>query len=406
MSEQHHCLQSEILDLMPERVVRFRVDDHSIVYCNPAWAQGHQATVEALLGRRLDDLLTPREMEALHAQLARLALTGSVDADPEPVPAPEGSDRWLAWRDQPVDDGREVLAVGREITERRRAERALAASEERFRDLADRANDVVFHVALRPRPRFTYLSPAVESLLGVTAAELETDPNRFVEMLDEDGRALVLVALEGGELPERLDLRFKRRDGTVVVEIQITPLPDGLQGIGRDVTEVRALQAELTAMSMRDPLTGLVNRRLLDELLSAAVRAAERNKRPVTVAFLDLDAFKVVNDVHGHAAGDQVLCVVAERLLQAVRASDVVARLGGDEFVLLLEGDRAATDEVIHRVQATLARPIDLRDGSVVRARSSIGRACTTEVGWNPERLLASADAEMYETKRARAVHT
>jgi len=403
MSEHHHCVQSEILDLMPERVVRFAVGDHSILYCNRAWALGHGAPAMALVGRRLDDLLTTPEITGMNQQLSRLDSGLPMLADPEPLPAPEGSGRWLAWRDQLVEDGREVLAVGRDVTERRRAEQELAASEARFRELADRASDVVFHIALTPHPHFTYLSPAVERLLGVSVEELTTDLDRFVEMLDADGRAVVLAALSSQEMSERFDLRFRHPDGRMMVgEIQVTSLPDGIQGIARDVTEVRALQAELAALAARDPLTGLVNRRLLDELLASALSAARRNGTTVTVAYLDLNDFKAVNDIHGHDAGDQVLRVTARRLLLAVRANDVVARVGGDELVLVLAGNRSATDDVIHRVREVVAQPIDLPDGSELHLTASIGRASTDEVGWDPTRLLATADTEMYEAKHHR----
>lgn len=401
MDDQDCRMQAEILDVMPERVVRFSLADHSIVYCNPAWARSHGAPADFLLGRRLEDLLTAPELEALRLQLARLESHRPLLADPDPLPATDDPNRWVAWRDQLVADGRDVLAIGRDVTEHHRAEQELAASEARFRDLADRATDVVFHLSTSPQPHFTYLSPAVERFLGSTAEELTADFSRLVGMLDDEGVALVQAAMRGDDLPERFDMRFRRADGHVLIgEIQITLLPDGIQGIGREVTEVRALQAELAALATRDPLTGLVNRRLLDELLRTSLNAAQRNGSALTIAALDLNEFKAVNDAHGHAGGDEVLLAVSERLLTTVRQADVVARVGGDEFVLVLDGDRSATDDVIERVRDRVAQPIELTDGSTVRCPASIGRASTSEVGWDPATLLAAADAEMYGTKR------
>ena len=89
---------------------------------------------------------------------------------------------------------------------------------------------------------------------------------------------------------------------------------------------------------MRDPLTGLANRRLLDELLGRAIQRAKRLGTPLSVVFLDLDTFKSVNDTYGHEAGDAVLRVTAARLQTAVRDADVVARYGGDEFIVVYEG--------------------------------------------------------------------
>jgi diguanylate cyclase (GGDEF)-like protein len=183
--------------------------------------------------------------------------------------------------------------------------------------------------------------------------------------------------------------------------MQTTLIRNGLQGVGRDVTELRALQEKLTALALRDPLTGLANRRLFNELLDADLARTRRSAQVLAVAFLDLDGFKHVNDTYGHDAGDTVLCETARRLLSMVRGADSVARIGGDEFVIVWEPSEIASDRLIWRLRTALSAPIDL-DGTVsVRCPASIGRADTNEVGYDAAALLAAADADMYRVKRA-----
>ena len=170
------------------------------------------------------------------------------------------------------------------------------------------------------------------------------------------------------------------------------------------MTEIGRLQAELTQLSLRDPLTGLANRTLLDQQLNTALWRATRTGDRIVVAFLDLNNFKGVNDIYGHAAGDAVLRAVAERLTRIVRRGDVLARIGGDDFVVVLDpaGDIAA--ELLTRIGRALAVPVDIGDGQQVTCTASIGVAENTRVGNDAKRLLAAADADMYVSKRVARV--
>ena len=169
----------------------------------------------------------------------------------------------------------------------------------------------------------------------------------------------------------------------------------------QDVTEQRQMRERLAHAAIHDPLTGLPNRVLfLDRLTMALSRAARHGSR-VAVAFLDVDRFKLVNDGLGHAAGDELLRAVAERLAEAVRDEDTVARFGGDEFTILwetLEDDDEAV-VVAHRVLDSLKRPFEL-DGSPVYVTASIGVTVTD--GQSPAAtVLRDADAAMYMAKEA-----
>ena len=176
----------------------------------------------------------------------------------------------------------------------------------------------------------------------------------------------------------------------------------------QDITERRNAEQELRALTdvladrvLRDPLTGLANRVLLEERLSLALSRDARTGGSTAVIFLDLDGFKEVNDQYGHAAGDEVLRGVAERLTTAVRPFDTVARVGGDEFVVLVEQATAQALEVLPgRVGDAVCRPMVLL-GHTVTVGASLGVAVSRAGDTDAEWLLNQADARMYDAKRA-----
>jgi diguanylate cyclase (GGDEF)-like protein len=254
---------------------------------------------------------------------------------------------------------------------------------------------------LEPQPHFDYMSPSVQRILGYPPSFFD-DFTRFLDILSDDDRATIDLGFLGQPLPERSDFHIRHANGSIVIgEMQINAIDGGLQGVGRDVTELRSLQASLAALALRDPLTGLANRRLLQELLDADRARTQRSGVPIAVAYLDLDDFKTINDTHGHEAGDIVLCETARRLLAIVRGADIVARLGGDEFVIVYEPNDPSSDNLIQRLDEALAAPITVRIGISVACPASIGVADSRTVGYDAGALLEAADAAMYRAKRA-----
>ena len=168
------------------------------------------------------------------------------------------------------------------------------------------------------------------------------------------------------------------------------------------ITRYRESQAELTYLSQHDNLTGLANRTLGRERIERAIAVARRQQRRVALLFVDLDNFKSINDSLGHAAGDEFLRQVAQRLLTAVRASDVVARQGGDEFVLGLTdvGDVADASAVATAALQRMEGMFSIRD-TEVSSSCSIGIAVFPEDGEDYESLLRKADTAMYRAKEA-----
>ena len=158
----------------------------------------------------------------------------------------------------------------------------------------------------------------------------------------------------------------------------------------------------LESVAYHDALTQLPNRRLLMEHLRHAVANSDRHGHRLAVCFLDLDGFKQVNDRYGHDAGDEVLCQVARRLQDGVRASESVARLGGDEFVILLTdfGDLARCEDILQRLLTDLSQPIQIGQHSV-QVQASIGVALYPAPGAKSDALLERADQAMYRAKQA-----
>ena len=182
----------------------------------------------------------------------------------------------------------------------------------------------------------------------------------------------------------------------VLVALAVPALAAGACGVALD-RRLRFARSQ----ALRDPLTGLPNRVLLEDRIERALQSAQRTGDSFTLILVDLDGFKEVNDVRGHSAGDAVLRSLAKRFEAIVRASDTVARVGGDEFVILSVGtgndEQAAA--LVGRLRHALRRPFRV-EGTSVEIDGSIGWAVFPTDGATADELLARADGQMYATKR------
>ena len=171
----------------------------------------------------------------------------------------------------------------------------------------------------------------------------------------------------------------------------------------QEIGERKTAEERAHALSIRDPLTNLVNRRSLIQQLEHAVATADRGKSEFALLFLDLDKFKSINDTLGHEVGDELLRQVAARLLAAVRVSDVVARLGGDEFVVLLAGAGAAANaaRVARKIEQAHRLPFEIK-GHRVHTSTSVGIALYPQDAGNAAQLMKNADTAMYHAKQNR----
>jgi diguanylate cyclase (GGDEF)-like protein/PAS domain S-box-containing protein len=285
----------------------------------------------------------------------------------------------------------------------------LKQSEARFASLVRNASDVVTVVEIDST--ITYASPSSQRTLGYSSGDL--DGTRFVDLVHEDDKTRALsfisAASEGEELTGTIEFRVRRRDGSFIyTETQRTnllhdPNVHGIVLTTRDVSERREFEEQLSHQAFHDSLTGLANRVLFRDRVTHALERQERDQRPVSVLFMDLDDFKTVNDSLGHAAGDGLLGEVGERIREILRAPDTAARLGGDEFAVLLEdsGDGIGAADVAERLIHSLDAPFHLENKEVF-VRASIGIA-VAEPGDHEiddvEALMRNADVAMYMAK-------
>lgn len=364
------------------------------------WArQIHPADRELILER--EDLLAARHPEGLVQREYRLC-------------AADGREIWVLDDEmvtQTDDDGTPVLVQGVlvDISQRKRAEQELQASEEQTRMIIDTASYAFIGMDTEGRV-IDWNQRAVETFgwsreeaMGSVLADLII-PEAQREA-HQHGLARFLSTGEGPLLGKRVEVTALGRDGRAF-PIELTIWPIRARGEVRfnalvdDITIRKQLEDQLRHQALHDPLTGLPNRALFVDRLQHALDRTERGPAgSIAVLFLDLDDFKTVNDSLGHEAGDRLLEAVAERLGQTLRAGDTAARLGGDEFAILLEeAPDGEPQAVAARILARLARPLEI-ESQVVSALGSIGIALSGDHGNTPEELLRNADLAMYLAK-------
>ena len=282
---------------------------------------------------------------------------------------------------------------------------ALRGHEQRLSSLLRHSSDII--LTFDRRGRLSYVSPAVQRVLGTTPEELAKRPwFRWLQPADlARVRSDVRRLLAAPGTSATYQVRVWHAGGgwrwleCICTNLLDDPVVDGIVCNAREVTAAMELQNELRHQASHDPLTRLANRTLFTERLENALQAAHDTGQPVSVLLIDLNDFKQVNDTLGHLAGDAVLTAVADRLRSCVRVGDTAARLGGDEFAVVLpDTGELVAGQLAGQFLDRLTDPVDV-EGQPVRASAAIGVAtgsAETAMG-----LLRIADEAMYQAKSA-----
>jgi diguanylate cyclase (GGDEF)-like protein/PAS domain S-box-containing protein len=300
---------------------------------------------------------------------------------------------------------RSSQAIDQSLLRLQQSNRALEASEQRFRAVAEAASDWIWETDRHHR--LTYLSQRFVSVTGYRVEDWLGQP--LNQLLSCDTTPLLpWLDTQADSDPQQLaNLRCNYRDPTgqnrycrisarsILLEGQLA----GYRGTASDITDEVAAHARIQHLSMHDALTGLPNRNKLSRHLEQALlRGSEAP--PLALLLLDLDSFKPINDSLGHPAGDAVLQEVATRLRESTRDGDLVARLGGDEFVLVLHGldNRNEIDRFCARLIDLLQQPITFEEHQL-HIGASVGIAQARAQGFDAGELIRCADIALYQAK-------
>lgn len=316
--------------------------------------------------------------------------------------------RWLFFQAYVACAALLVLPIAALLAERAKLTGQWRESEARYRSIAESLGDAVTDVGSDGVIR--YASPAICEIAGVHADVLIGRPARelvcqddldlliaaYVEANEQPGIAAVVQYRgpadgEGNQRWYEASMRALQRDGRL----------DGVLSSIRDITKRKATELSLVRAADLDPLTGLPNRRAFMRDLEERCAHVSADQRMGSVALLDLDHFKAINDCHGHAVGDAVLKGVAEAIAKLLRAQDRVARIGGEEFAFLICGAEIdAAVQAAERLRAAVGELSFVADQGTFRVTASLGLAKLSDSLPNFDALKA-ADVALYKAKAA-----
>jgi diguanylate cyclase (GGDEF)-like protein/PAS domain S-box-containing protein len=278
--------------------------------------------------------------------------------------------------------------------------------DQRFKAIVEAASDAILSSSLDGV--IESWNPGAERLFGYSSAEaIGMHLLRLVPREDREQILTLLRRVAAGESLDGIESKRLLRDGSELeVSLSLSPIRDrgekvvGVAAVARDISSRKRFEEQLRELALRDPLTGLYNRRQFEAELERELALARRTGRRGVVLMIDLDRFKDVNDAFGHAAGDEMLCAVAGVLARRLRSSDLIARIGGDEFAaILLDSDAEMGDAIARSLEERINA---LRGGTegAITTSASIGSAPFGAEDDGRGEVLQRADEAMYARKR------
>lgn len=411
LDDVHDLLAQWTAPHLPPRLAR-AVKDESAVYVSvdEAFSQ--------ILGWGRDELVGERALQIVHPDDHDLAIANWVDMLEHPGPGrrvrlrhqhKDGHWVWLEiMNDNRLNDpdDPEVVAEMVDISDEMATHEALRASEQLLRELAQTIPIGLVHSD--PLGRVLFANDRLGEILGVDRFESVDDLVAAVAPDDADAVALAVSSTVGTQTGADLELRVPWAAGSVRhCTLRLRPLVNddgvvtGIIGCVEDVTDSVRMRQKLEVQATFDPLTECYNRASsLAALQNVLHQIGGHGPVGVAIAYVDLDEFKPVNDTYGHATGDDLLVLAAERIRQSVRSSDIVGRIGGDEFLVICSkvgypGDAVRIGDAIatHLCQPGTIGELELD------IRASVGVAWTDDPDIDPEHLVAAADEAMYRSK-------
>lgn len=374
---------------------------------------GYQPQDLLLHGRVTWEQITwPADRANARSVIERALVAGERFAVEYRIVTRSGDAKWVLEKGMavPNETGRWVIeGFVQDMTQARLVQQALEHAEQRYRHIFEHASEGIFQTSqegcylaanLALAQMYGYATP--QALMeGMSNLEhgLYVDPSRRQEFCQ-------LMALHGKVL--NFESEVYRCDGSRIwISENAHVVRDSAgelvcyEGTVQDITERKHYQRQLERQANYDFLTGLPNRNLLADRLEQAISRVQRSGGFLAVVMIDLDSFKFINDTLGHAVGDELLVVVAQRLRHSLRSVDTVARQGGDEFVLVLNGGEhiEATVSLLERILDVVRQPIHLQ-GRDLQIGASLGVALYQHGHDNAETLLKHADVAMYAAKK------
>jgi len=339
-----------ILEAHPELILRF-TPDLTVTYANRAYCQYHHIEPEEAIGKSFADHVSPEFIPLVHSKLRSLSPENPAKTGQEKVIMSSGEVRWQEWTDQGIfsDSGElvEIQSVGRDITDRKIMEEALAFERESLSALFENASEGI--VLCEGDGTIIRANPMFCEMFGYSSGEVTgrniDDLVAHDSKLIGEARELTRSTFRGKSISS--ESTRMRKDGSTI-EVSFLGIPVLMSGgtrysygIYRNISErkksereLQRLNRELFLSATTDKVTGLLSRQHFEEILERELAKSARYGNPLSLIMIDLDNFKKLNDSRGHLAGDRALLQIATSISDSIRSSDMAARWGGDEFIL------------------------------------------------------------------------